>query len=97
MPPSCTTCVYDTGTTIYLSAEPTNNSVPLAAALHAFMTVPVLQTYIGPILIAVNPYKALPIFSPASVEMYFGRPAGEVRTPPMLKRATIRGDRLASR
>lgn len=49
-----------------------------------------LQTYIGPILIAVNPYKALPIFSPAFVDSYFARSAGDVRLPCPVAFASVR-------
>jgi len=53
------------------------------------------QTYIGPILIAVNPYKAVPIFSPGYVDKYFNQGAADVsqKLPPnrptaMLPRAS---------
>ena len=39
------------------------------------------QTYIGPILIAVNPYKPIPIFSPGYVDKYFNRAASDVSAP----------------
>eukprot|EP01043_Picozoa_sp_COSAG02_P042662 COSAG02_NODE_3643_length_6435_cov_3.264994_5_plen_131_part_00 len=40
------------------------------------------QTYIGPILIAVNPYKAIPIFSPGYVDKYFNQGAADVSSAP---------------
>ena len=38
-------------------------------------------TYIGPILIAVNPYKAIPIFSPGYVDKYFNQGAADQLPP----------------
>jgi len=37
-----------------------------------FITSPTFQTYIGPVLISVNPYKELPYFSEKEVERYKG-------------------------
>jgi len=36
------------------------------------------QTYIGPILIAVNPYKSLPYFTHAEIETYNGCVSGQL-------------------
>ena len=38
-------------------------------------------TYIGPILVASNPYKRIPIFTPEFVSMYFSKSAGQVLEP----------------
>lgn len=34
--------------------------------------IPSLQTYIGPVLISVNPFKQLPYFTDREVELYQG-------------------------
>jgi myosin-1 len=39
-----------------------------------------LQTYIGPVLIAVNPYKQLPYFTETEIEQYRG--ATQIENPP---------------
>lgn len=37
-----------------------------------FFNIPTLQTYIGPVLISVNPFKQMPYFGDKEVEMYQG-------------------------
>jgi hypothetical protein len=46
------------------------------------------QTYIGPILIAVNPYKSLPYYTQTEVDMYNGcvRPAPMLHNPRLCAR-----------
>jgi myosin heavy subunit len=41
-----------------------------------------LQTFTGGILVSVNPYQELPIYSPATMESYVGKLLGEL--PPHL-------------
>ena len=38
-------------------------------------------TYIGPILVALNPYKRIPIFTPEYVQKYFEKSAGVTLEP----------------
>ena len=38
-------------------------------------------TYIGPILVASNPYKRIPMFTPEYVQMYFNKSPGQVLEP----------------
>ena len=38
-------------------------------------------TFIGPILVAANPYKAIPIYTPAYVQKYFSKAIGQVLPP----------------
>lgn len=37
-----------------------------------FFNIETLQTYIGPVLISVNPFKQMPYFGDKEVEMYQG-------------------------
>jgi hypothetical protein len=58
---------------------------PHATATSPHLThppAPRWQTYIGPILIAVNPYKAIPIFSPGYVDKYYNQGAADVSSAP---------------
>jgi myosin heavy subunit len=47
-------------------------------SLSAYLTISVLktQTYVGPILISINPYKNLPIFSSEQIAAYKGKLLG---------------------
>ena len=38
-------------------------------------------TYIGPILVACNPYKRLPIFTPEFIQQYYAATAAEILPP----------------
>lgn len=40
--------------------------------LHKRFMANVIYTYIGPVLIAVNPYKALTIFTQKEIQLYHG-------------------------
>ena len=46
---------------------------PNQPVTHQLLTdLDLTQTYIGPVLIAVNPYKMLPYFTDKEVDMYQG-------------------------
>ena len=45
------------------------------------MTLDLCQTYIGPVLISVNPFKQMPYFGDKEVEMYQG--SVSTTTPPL--------------
>ena len=47
--------------------------------LHVRYMISQIYTYTGPILIAVNPYQRLPLYSKQMISQYCGQPLGSCR------------------
>ncbi len=45
---------------------------PKSPILICYTSLTVIQTYIGPVLISVNPFKQLPIYTHKEIDMYQG-------------------------
>lgn len=37
-----------------------------------------MQTFVGPILVSINPYKTLPIYKKENITQYIGKPIGSL-------------------
>lgn len=57
---------------VHLNAPSCDTSIDLPAYFSTIFLNWAAQTYIGPVLISVNPFKQMPYFTDREIEMYQG-------------------------